>query len=863
MSYSINEATSESGKFQVGAAVIKEYTAVLDNFDGKYNGLKFEGADIQAVVALKLANEEWEYLDKGLYRIVQAKAIGETISVKAYDSMLFFDRPYSDSNLSYPASLQQIVHNACTDCQITYDGTGIQMTDFIVQKRPNDEALTYRDIISYAAQIMGCYAKISHLDRLEFSWYEKLPDFINAGTFFEHTDIVSGGTFTSIPEDIICAAFGSLGDNHHLYDLKTKSINTDNITITGVRVVPEVEKSDNQITVDYGQENYMIVIEQNPLIQDSVSAQSAATYVGQKLVGMTFRPLTVSVQSDPSIEAGDLVVISDDPRNNSVQSVITNTTFVMGGAQKIECTAETETEKTYTKYGAATKILAKAKQETQVELSAYEVAAQNMNQLAANTFGFYATTVKQSGGTVIAYRHNKPKLSESKIVYKSGIDGFFVTQDYRGSDAATTAAGKWSSGFDSSGNAVANILSVIGINFSWAHGGTLTLGGNGNGNGRLVILAASGAQIGYIDNTGVHFNQGVFSGSLQAATGTFAGSLQAATGTFRGDLSAAGGTFRGNLSAAGGTFSGDLQAASGTFKGAVAALGDRKSVRVSDGDIRFYYDYEGDIIFEDGTDPGQYVSIEATPSSTGGMGNLEIKAGNGAGNIKLNGLVRTDYIGTRNLEVSRNAAVDGKLSVQGRAELSYIYATNGIWCESDITAMGDLLATGDKSRIVETSFYGSRLLFCYETPTPMFGDIGFGKVDEQGVCYVLIDDIFSETIDSLTDYFVFLQKEGEGDLWVEKKERPYFVVRGTPGLSFSWEIKAVQKDSRALRLNDIALKYRVADTRDIDEIFDTEIEQYEEEITAVLDDALHFSLMRQKIELEVDLNEDFESFSGY
>lgn len=57
------------------------------------------------------------------------------------------------------------------------------------------------------------------------------------------------------------------------------------------------------------------------------------------------------------------------------------------------------------------------------------------------------------------------------------------------------------------------------FSFTYAHGGTLKLGGSNNGNGLLSILNASGTQVGYIDNTGVHFNQGEFSGNLKSNTG--------------------------------------------------------------------------------------------------------------------------------------------------------------------------------------------------------------------------------------------------------------------------------------------------------------------------------------------------------
>lgn len=61
------------------------------------------------------------------------------------------------------------------------------------------------------------------------------------------------------------------------------------------------------------------------------------------------------------------------------------------------------------------------------------------------------------------------------------------------------------------------------ISFTYAKGGELTLGGTNNGNGRLKILDSSGKQVGYIDNTGVHFNQGSFEGTITSGSGNIAG----------------------------------------------------------------------------------------------------------------------------------------------------------------------------------------------------------------------------------------------------------------------------------------------------------------------------------------------------
>lgn len=91
-------------------------------------------------------------------------------------------------------------------------------------------------------------------------------------------------------------------------------------------------------------------------------------------------------------------------------------------------------------------------------LDAYDVKLAQMNELAANTLGFYYTEEKTEDGSIIAYRHDRPNLSESKIIYKTGIEGFFLSID---------GGQTWKAGFDSNGDAVLNILYAIGIQSKW------------------------------------------------------------------------------------------------------------------------------------------------------------------------------------------------------------------------------------------------------------------------------------------------------------------------------------------------------------------------------------------------------------
>lgn len=106
---------------------------------------------------------------------------------------------------------------------------------------------------------------------------------------------------------------------------------------------------------------------------------------------------------------------------------------------------------------------------------------------------------------------------------------------------------------------------------------------------------------------------------------------------------------------------------------------------------------------------------------------------------------------------------------------------------------GGLRVVGTKQAVRQTENYGEKGVYCYETPTPYFGDIGSGEVSEDGKCYIDIEDILKEMINTGMQYYVFLQKRGEGDLYVSECSPDYFIVTGTPGLKFSWELKAKQK----------------------------------------------------------------------
>lgn len=162
------------------------------------------------------------------------------------------------------------------------------------------------------------------------------------------------------------------------------------------------------------------------------------------------------------------------------------------------------------------------------------------------------------------------------------------------------------------------------------------------------------------------------------------------------------------------------------------------------------------------------------------------------------------------------------------ATASY-YARESMKVVGNGEVTGTLTVRGSKSRLVQTKNFGERLLYCEETPSPLFSDIGEGKLDETGKAYIFLDVIFGETVNALS-YQVFLQKYGEGDVYVSERNKDFFLVEGTPNLRFGFEIKAKQKDYEYLRIDEVLPEANINNSIDLALEADSYLKKQEEDV---------------------------------
>lgn len=503
------DATSGTGSFQIGAAIINKHTLTIQNFDGKYDEYEFTDAIVRPRVGLQLS-ETVESLNKGVFTVDEPNFTGSVVILECLDNMHKFEVPFSDVALSFPTTAGNALQVISVYCGVSLSTTTFFNSSYIIQSRPDDEALSCLDMVSYIAQVAGDYAKCNTSGALELKWYD-MTAFENEtnldGGSFDNTDESSyqsgdsadGGNFTDYNsgDSFDGGTFLDLKKFWHLYDFgSTPTIGIDDVVITGIKV--ENTDSENGFSAMYGVDGYVLSITNNPLIQSQADANTIANTVGAKIVGMKFRQFSASILSNPAIEAGDPAKISVRARDgfNTYYGYVTNLSYKVGSRESIQNSAETPSRNSSTRYSEVTKTIVRARQNTRQQLTAYDIAVQRLTNLMVNGFGAFKSEEPQPDGSTIYYMHNKPTLAESQTIWKMTADAFAVS-----TDGGVT----WNAGIDSQGNAVVNVLAAIGINAEWIKVLTsFTVGDNFSVNSAGILQATNAILSGEITASSGH-----------------------------------------------------------------------------------------------------------------------------------------------------------------------------------------------------------------------------------------------------------------------------------------------------------------------------------------------------------------------
>lgn len=457
--------SSDSGDFPIGIAIEKTATLALVNDDNRFSNYNFAGAQFALFLNLQLS-DRLEIIRRGTFIVSKKPATSDEINLTLLDYMSKAEADYK-TNLVFPCSVGEILEDACQQTGIVLGDATFKNADYQVQKKP--ENTTFRAVIGMVAALAGGNARIDENDNLRIVTFDDGADTITLETVPWYD--INGSAILDVGSNEIETVLERKGFKPNA--IRNLTYDVDDVVVTGVKY------TDNETEYKYGADGYVITID-NKLL--SGNEQAGIDLIGKELVGMRLRPFSCDSIAIGYATFGDRITFSDI-KGNIYYSYLTDVDFAFSGSTSFSCNAKSM-EDLNADYPDSMQVeVDNIKKDSEKKITAYDAKLKQMNELAANTLGFYYTEEIQADGSTVSYRHDKPTLTDSKVIYKTGVDGFFLSVD---------GGQTWKAGFDSNGDAVLNILYAIGIQSDWINTRGFTAKDN-DGNITFRIDAETGA----------------------------------------------------------------------------------------------------------------------------------------------------------------------------------------------------------------------------------------------------------------------------------------------------------------------------------------------------------------------------------
>lgn len=379
---SIEDSVSEDDVFQIGGAIINQATIIINNTDEQYTEYDFLGADVAIYVGLtNLDNGQDEYIKMGVFIVSESDYDESRITLTCLDYMFKFDKlhktygNYNDGMTSF----SDVLLDCCTKCGVTPDSSlsTFYGNDLIINTVPSDSELTFRQVVSWIAQITGNFTRCDVDGKLCIGFYNfhALMQGLDGGSFDSSTpystgDTADGGSFN--PWNTGYVADGNSADIVHVISsyFSSKMAASDTV-VTGVSVegnvtgypstIPAYSNSQTYVSGDYVRVNstvyqcivdtagpetfndahwsqtssvtymygndsgYVVDVSGNGFI-DVDYVEPYAQEIASRVANVTFRAGNISHTSDPTIEAGDVALFCDN-RGRCFHIIVSSTTF--------------------------------------------------------------------------------------------------------------------------------------------------------------------------------------------------------------------------------------------------------------------------------------------------------------------------------------------------------------------------------------------------------------------------------------------------------------------------------------------------------------------------------------------------------
>lgn len=292
-----------SNEMEIGSVYAAELGISLYNSIDRYS---LEGGSITLSFFLELESGKYEEVPLGIFEISEANRTINCLAIKAYDYMLRFEKSFKNKVSSGTAF--DLLSLACEECKVELEHSQEQIESWnngkiLLGIYSENDIETWRDIIFYVAQVLGCFATINRSGKLE------LRKFGNISVM----NIPNTQRFSSSFSDFVTCY---------------TAINSTNVRAQTAEYY--ALDPDNGLTMNLGV---------NPLLQFGL-AETRKTILMNILNDISkikYVPFDSSTIGNPAFDLGDVITFSGGHADEKQITAITKYEFKVNGKHALQC----------------------------------------------------------------------------------------------------------------------------------------------------------------------------------------------------------------------------------------------------------------------------------------------------------------------------------------------------------------------------------------------------------------------------------------------------------------------------------------------------------------------------------------------
>lgn len=265
-----------------------------------------EDAVVRLYYSLTLMDGTIETIPMGIFEISEANRKVRTLEIKAYDYMLRFEKTLKIEASS--GTPYQFLKMACDACKVEMAQTVAQISALPNGKRTlgiyaDNDMETFRDLIFYVAQLLGCFCQIDRHGKLVLKQYGNTPVW----------KVPQKERYDSSYSDFVTRY--------------TAISSTNQINQTAEYIAME---TDDALTMNLGV---------NPLMQFGLKSvrETMLREILAALQKVNYVPFDSSTIGNPALEVGDILKFSGGHADETKISCITSIECKINGKMSLKC----------------------------------------------------------------------------------------------------------------------------------------------------------------------------------------------------------------------------------------------------------------------------------------------------------------------------------------------------------------------------------------------------------------------------------------------------------------------------------------------------------------------------------------------